>query len=84
MTGLSGSAATGAMSGFSNTARANRYGLSKPTVMTKKGSASDMQTGSMGMLSRYAARRARRKAKVDEIRVARADIVSKLRCAKPD
>lgn len=46
--------------------------MSNPTVMTKNGSASDRQTGSMGTLSRYAASRATRKANVDEMRVAKA------------
>ena len=72
--GLSGLTATGAISGLSNTAWASRKGLSKPTVMTRNGRASDRHTGSMGMLSRCAQRRDARKAKVDEMRVARAEI----------
>jgi hypothetical protein len=70
---ISGEAAMGAMSGFWKTARASWNGLSNPTVMTRKGSASDMQTGSMGTLRRYAARRATRKPKMEETRVAKAE-----------
>ena len=48
--------------------------MSKPTVMTRNGRASDKQTGSMGILSRCAHSRDVRNANVDEMRVARAEI----------
>jgi hypothetical protein len=41
--------------------------------MTRKGRASDRQTGSMGILSKCAHRRDVRNAKVEEMRVARAE-----------
>jgi hypothetical protein len=61
------------MSGLRNTAWARRNGLSKPTVMTRNGSASDRETGSMGMFRMYADSRATRNANVDEINVAKAN-----------
>jgi hypothetical protein len=44
--------------------------------MTRKGSASESETGSIGTLSRWAESRAVRNAKIEEMRVARAMHVS--------
>ena len=49
---ISGEAVVGWMSGLRKTACASRNGLSNPTVMTRKGSASERETGSIGTFKR--------------------------------
>lgn len=60
---------TGAKAGFWKTDLARTKGFSKPTVMTRKGSASERMTGLMLTPSRYAVNNARRSANVPETRV---------------
>lgn len=69
---ISGEAAIGAISGFWKTALASVKGLSKPTVMTRNGRASERQTGSTGTLSRYAARKAHKHPQIEEMSVPKA------------
>ena len=64
---LSASASAGAgagAAGFAKNARVSTYGFSKPTVITKNGSASESRIGSTGMRSMCAVTSAKKKANV--------------------